>query len=148
MPKIPITVNVDFTGVTVVNNAWSGTPVWTFTPPTAQVQPGNNKVTWTLTTLNASGQNSVPAGYAAGFTSNGIVFKDTNLQRWNSTPTLQADGTIQADDNFQGLSTVVDYFYTTNVQLKPNTGTSGPTGLWSKDPEVQNEIGNIKMAAK
>jgi len=60
---------------------------------------------------------------------------------------LQSDGTIQADDNFQGLSQVVDYFYTTKVQLAPSPGTNGPNGTWTFDPEVQNEASNIKLAA-
>ena len=150
MPKIPITVNVDFTGVSVQNGAWTGSPTWTITPLIAQARPGNNKVEWTLTTLKTLppvGGNTVPAGYTAGFTSDGVIFKSTNLQPWNNAPTLQSDGTMQADDNFQGLSQVVDYFYTTKVQLVPSPGTNGPNGTWTFDPEVQNEAGNIKLAA-
>ena len=149
MPKVPIGVNVDFTGVSVQNGAWTGTPVWTITPNTQQVQPGNNKITWTLTTVNTANppQNSVPAGYTAGFTSDGIIFKSTNQQAWNSTPTLQSDGTMQADDNFQGLSQAVNYYYGTKVQLTPNAGTNGVPGTWSADPDVQNEAGNIMLAA-
>jgi len=147
MPKLPITVNVDFTGVSVQNGAWTGTPAWTITPNTQQVQPGNNKITWTLTTLNAAQQNSVPAGYTAGFTSDGILFKSTNQQAWNSAPALQSDGTIQADDNFHGLSQAVNYYYGTKVQLTPNASTNGLLGTWSADPDVQNEAGNIMLAA-
>ena len=147
MPKVPITVNVDFTGVSVQNGSWTGTPTWTITPNTQQVQPGNNKITWTLTTFNAASQNSVPPGYTAGFTADGIIFKSTNQQPWNNPPALQSDGTVQANDNFQGLSQVVNYYYSTKVQLQPNAGVNGPPGIWSADPDVQNEIGNIRLAA-
>jgi hypothetical protein len=149
MPKVDITVNVDFTNVSFQNGAWTGTPVWTITPNTQQVQPGNNKIAWTLTTLNSAQppQNSVPSGYTAGFTSDGIIFKSTNQQAWNSAPTLDTDGTIQAEDNFRGLSQVVNYYYSTKVQLTPAAGTNGLLGTWSADPDVQNEPGNIMLAA-
>ena len=150
MPNIPITVNVDFTPVTIKNGQWSGQPTWTVTPSNAQAQQGNNKVTWSLTTLNSSSQNSVPSGYSASFTGDGIVFKSTNQQAWDDPPALQTDGTITADDNFQGLSANVYYYYTTKVQLKPNAGTTGPTGTFTADPDVENEMGNavVKAAAK
>ena len=150
MPNIAITVNVDFTGVTVQNGAWSGQPTWTVTPSNAQAQAGNNKITWSLTTLNSSSQNSVPAGYSASFTSDGIVFKSTNQQEWDDPPALQGNGTITADDNFHGLTENVFFYYSTKVQLTPNAGTNGPTGTFSADPDVENEMGNavVKAAAK
>jgi hypothetical protein len=148
MPNIPITINADFTGVTYQNGAWTGTPAFTASPNNAPVQHGNNKIVWTLTTLNASNQNSVPAGYNAGFTSDGIIFKSTNLQPWNDAPVLQPDGTITAADNFQNLSQNVFYYYTTKVQLSPKPGTNGTQMTWSFDPDVENEAGNsLKLVA-
>jgi hypothetical protein len=147
MPNIPITINVDFTGVTYQNGAWSGTPAFTPSPASQGVQQGNNKITWTLTTLNANRQNTVPAGYTPGFTSDGIVFKVTNQQPWNNAPALQPDGTITASDNFQNLSQDVYYYYTTKVQLTPQAGTNGQPNTWSFDPDVVNESGNVKLVA-
>jgi hypothetical protein len=141
MANIGITINIDFTGVTYQNGAWTGTPVFTPNPSSAPVHQGNNKITWTLTTLNSNNQNSVPAGYTAGFTSDGIVFKSTNQQPWNNAPALQSNGTITASDNFQSLSQDVYYYYTTKVQLTPNQNS------WSFDPDVVNESGNVKLVA-
>lgn len=147
MANIGITINVDFTGVTYSNGLWSGTPAFTATPASAPVHQGNNKVTWTLTTLNGSNQNAVPSGYTAGFTTDGIIFKSTNLQPWNNAPVLQPDGTITASDNFQNLSQNVFYYYTTKVQLTPQAGTNGTANSWSFDPDVENEGGNVKLVA-
>ncbi len=147
MPNIPIAINVDFTGVSYSNGAWSGTPGFSATPSSAPVQHGNNKITWTLTTVNGSNQNTVPAGYTAGFTSDGIVFKSTNSQSWNNAPALQSNGTITASDNFANLAADVYYFYTTKVQLTPQAGTGGSPNSWAFDPDVVNEGGNIKLVA-
>ena len=147
MPNIPIAINVDFTGVTYQNGAWTGTPAFTATPSSAPVEHGNNKVIWTLTTVNANNQNTVPTGYSAGFTNDGIVFKSTNQQPWNNAPAKQPDGTITANDNFQNLPQDVYYYYTTKVQLTPQAGTNGQQNTWSFDPDVVNEGGNVKLVA-
>ena len=145
MPNLSVGVNVDFTGVTYnPGRGWSPQPAWTFTPPSLVVHQGNNKITWTLTTNNANGQNSVPAGYTAGFAAgtNAIVFKSSNPVAWTgSTPTQQADGTITADDNFQNLNQTEVFDYTTNVVLTPNAGTNGQSGTFSLDPDVENVPG-------
>jgi hypothetical protein len=48
------------------------------------------------------------------------------------------------------LTENVFFYYSTKVQLKPNAGTNGPTGTFSADPDVENEMGNavVKAAAK
>ena len=145
MANLSVGVNVDFTGVTYTpGSGWSPQPAWTFTPPSLEAHQGNNKITWTLTTNNASGQNSVPAGYAAGFGSGttGIVFKSTNPIAWTgSTPTTQPDGTVTANDNFQNLSQDETFNYTTTVVLTPNAGTNGQSGTFTFDPDVENVSG-------
>ena len=141
MPNIPITINVDFTGVSYSNGAWSGTPGFSAAPPSAGVHQGNNKIVWTLAAT------SVPGGYTGGFASDGIVFKSTNQQPWNNAPVKEPDGTITASDNFQNLSQDVAYYYTTKVQLTPQAGTNGQPNTWSFDPDVVNEAGNVKLLA-
>jgi hypothetical protein len=136
MPNIPITINVDFTGVTYSNGAWAGTPGFNAAPDSAPVHNGNNNITWTLAAVNP------PTGYTAGFTSDGIVFKVTNQQPWNNAPTLQADGTITASANFARLSADEYFYYTTKVQLTPQAGINGASNSWTFDPDVVNEGGN------
>jgi hypothetical protein len=144
MANLSVGVNVDFTGVTYTpGSGWSGSPTWTFNPPSLQVHQGNNKITWSLTTLNSSQQNSVPTGYTGGFSANnGLIFKASNPTPWTgTTPTLQTNGTITANDNFQNLSTTQTFQYTTSVTLTPNAGTTGTAGTFTKDPDVENESG-------
>jgi hypothetical protein len=149
MANLSVGVNVDFTGVTYTpGNGWSPQPAWTFTPPNLEAHQGNNKITWTLTTNNASGQNTVPAGYTAAFASgtSGVAFKATNPVAWTgSTPTMQPDGTITANDNFQNLDENETFNYTTTVVLTPNAGTNGQQGTFTWDPDVENVSGGGGM---
>lgn len=148
MPQLGVGVNADFTGVLYTNGNWTKQPAWRFSPPSLQAHNGNNKITWTLATLNSSNQNSVPAGYTAAFQStNGIQFKPSTPPWPGSTPALQGDGTITANDNFQNQGAAQTFGYTTVVVLTPNPGTNGVVGTFTIDPDVQNESGVVKFLA-
>jgi hypothetical protein len=146
--NLSVGVNVDFTGVTYTpGTGWSGTPAWTITPSNLVAHQGNNKIAWSLTTLNSNQQNTVPSGFTAAFSStSGVVFKASNPTPWTgSTPTLQTtgpnSGQITADDNFQNLAVSQTFNYTTSVSLTPNAGNNGVGTTFSYDPDVENDSG-------
>jgi len=133
MPQIPVSVVVDFTGVTYNNGVWTGTPSWTI-PSNVSVHNGQNTITWTLTA------NNVSSGYSAGFPSaSAIVFKSTNNPPWSGgTPTTQSATSVTASDNFQGLASAVKFYYTTNVVL---TTAASISNTFTYDPDIENEPG-------
>lgn len=131
MPQIPVSVTVDFTGVSLNGNQFSGNPSWTVAPQEVQCHNGQNTITWTLNATN------LPAGSAAAFPQSGaIVFKTSNSQGWNGgPPTTQTNGTVTATDNFQNLTTPVKFYYTTYVVLTKAQITSQ---AYSYDPDVED----------
>jgi hypothetical protein len=138
MPNVPIAVTVDFNGVTLQNGVWAPQPAWTVTPDNQQVQQGNNRIVWTLTASN------VPAGYTAGFTADGIVFKSTNSESWNDPPALQTDGTVAANDNFNKKKDPVTFYYTVNVHFTV-VPAGGTDQTFPYDPDIQNEGGGNRL---
>jgi hypothetical protein len=137
LPKRPVAITCNLTGTyNSSTNSWTGAqPAWTFTPDPLQCHNGNNAITWTLTASN------VPTGFTASLTS--IVFKPT--PPWTGgAPAKQTDGTVTAGDNFQNITTPVEFGYTTTVAVTPNPGTTGQGTTFSYDPEVENESGGGK----
>jgi hypothetical protein len=131
-----VNVNVNLSGVSYANGAWSGTPTWHFVPHKAHVLEGDNTVTWTLHASNP-GQ-----GYSAAFPSSSpIVFKSTNDPQWpGGTPTIQSDGTVDASDNFDGVTATYEYKYTTSVVV---TAPGGATQTFTHDPDIENDPGGV-----
>ena len=142
MANLAVGVQADFTGVLYTNGGWNKQPAWTFSPPSLPAHNGNNKITWTLTSI------AVPSDYSAAFqATNGIQFKPS--PPWpGSTPTRQPDGTVTANDNFQNQGATQTFGYTTAVVLTPNAGTNGASGTFSIDPDVVNESGVVKVTVK
>ena len=138
MPNVPIAVAVDFNGVTLQNGVWTPQPAWTVTPDNQLVQQGNNKIVWTLTASN------VPANYTAGFTADGIVFKNTNSESWTDTPQLQPDDTVTANDNFNKKKDPVTFYYKVNVHFTV-VPAGGTDQTFPHDPDIQNEGGGNRL---
>lgn len=124
-------VKVNLKDVQYTNGAWSGTPTWDVQKIT--VHPGDNDIIW-----NIKAQN-VPAGFTVAFpATGGIVFSGTPT--WTGgTPSLQPDGTYMCTDNYAAVSAPTDYYYTVNLNLVPNAGTTTPGTSFRYDPDVENE---------
>lgn len=135
MPQVPIQVQINFSGVTYSNGAWSGTPTWTV-PGKVKVNPGTSTIVWRLNGLNE------PSNFTAAFpATDAIDFSNSNPAWVGTTPTLQGDGTYQCTDTFSSNDTKADYEYSVTVSLAPDAGTNGTTGTWTLDPEIENDSG-------
>lgn len=131
MPQLNVTVTADFSGVTVSNGTFSGSPSWSVSPDPLEVHNGQNNITWTLAATN------LPANGTAAFSpTSPIAFKASNSVTWaGSTPTRQTDGTVQASDNFTGLSSAVHFLYDINIILTVGQYSQA----YTKDPDIENE---------
>src|SRR5258708_24023874 len=116
MPKVPVTVNVDFSPLTVQNGVPSGIPNWNVSPDHVPCHNGQNNITWTLTATN------IPTGFTAAFTDPGVAFKTSPQWTGGSPQNSANNSTVSASDNFQNLTNAVQYRYTTSVKMTPSPG--------------------------
>jgi hypothetical protein len=141
---IGINVSVNFHGVSYdPNSGWSGTPNWNINPSPAPVNPvkssDGNTVQWSL---NAA---AVPNPFSAAFAnSSAIAFSGTPA--WTGGQPTGSGQTITATDNFNGLSSVQNYYYSITVTLTGVINGSTVTQPFTLDPDVQNEAGTANAA--